>query len=231
MMLAEGQDVAIDVFMFEVGQENPFVDNLARLVKYGFVDCPVEGCPGFAHAKPVSASKQPGAAAPSTAFPGRLAVKFYYQFQSHCPRPGSCATTTHRYLTTPVTGGSPGYSMTVRRVWQGFAASAMRGNPDAPFTPQDMHLKVAAMTAGQQVRLYVATSNLDMPDQGSGKKWQAGNVIETGGDDGLYRLYQREFRSIAEDGDLSQSRLARSNAAGNSYFDRSPRGPCSSRSC
>lgn len=219
MKLADGQDVAIDVFMFEVGQENPFVDNLARLVKYGFVDCPVEACPTFAHAKTVSASKKPGAAAPATAFPGRLAVSFYYQFQSHCPRPGSCSTRTHQYLVTPIAGGSPGYTMAVRRVWQGFAASHMRGNPDAPFTPQDMHLKVAAMTSGQQVRLYVATSNLDMPDRGSGRKWQAGNIIETRGDDGLYRLYQREFRSIAEDGDLSQFRLGRSNAAGNSYFD------------
>ena len=217
--LADGQDVAIDVFMFEVGKENPFVDNLARLVKFGFIDCPVAACPTFPRAKIVSASKKPDAVPPSKAFPGRLTVSFNYQFQHGCPRPRSCSTKTHEYLTTPIAGGSPAYTMTVRRVWQGFVGSHMPGNPNEPFTPQDMHLKVAVLAAGHQARLYVATSNLDMPDHGSGRKWQAGNIIDIDPDDGLYRLYQRELRSIAEDGDLSQSRLARINASDNSHFD------------
>jgi hypothetical protein len=75
------------------------------------------------------------------------------------------------------------------------------------------------LTSGRQLRLYVATSNLDMPDQGSGRKWQAGTIIDTITDDGLYRLYQRELASIAGDGDLSQYKLGYANALGNSHFD------------
>lgn len=217
--LAEGEAVTVDVYMFEIGEENPFVDNLARLVKYGFVDCPVPACPTAARPKIASVSKTPGAVPPVTAFPGRLTVNVHYQFQHGGGLLAGRPTLTHDYLNAPVVGGSPAYTMTVRKVWQGFRASRMPGNPDAPFTPQDMHLKVAVLTSGQQIRLYVATSNLDMPDQGSGRKWQAGNIIDTAPDDDLFRLYVPQFRSIADDGDLSQHKLGRSNTAGNSHFD------------
>ena len=41
--------------------------------------------------------------------------------------------------------------------------------------------------------------------------------------DGLYHLYLQEFRSIANDGDLSQCRLGFVNAVGNSYCDEAVR--------
>ena len=190
-------------------------------MKYGFVDCPAATCPTFSRAKVVSVSKSPGAVPPATAFPGRLSVNFHYQFQSGCPRPGDCVTPTARYLNEAIVGGDPAYTMRVTKVWQGFVDSRMEGNPDRPFTPQDMHLKVVVMTVGREAKLYVATSNLDVPDKGSGRKWQAGTIVDTSPDDGLYRLYQRELRSIAEDGDMSQFRLGAANAVGNSYFDPS----------
>ncbi|WP_295580806.1 hypothetical protein [uncultured Lamprocystis sp.] len=95
-----------------------------------------------------------------------------------------------------------------------------------------MHLKVGVVTSGRQVRLYVATSNLDMPDQGSGRKWQAGTIIETSPEDGLYQLYQREFASIAGDGALSQYNLGFANTRGNSHFDHGiePTAPTITRS-
>ncbi|RBP05050.1 hypothetical protein DFR50_13735 [Roseiarcus fermentans] len=221
--LAEGRAVTVDVFMFEVGAANPFVDNLARLVRFGFVDCPVAACPSFASAKVVSVSKKPGAVPAPSAFPGKLTVNFYYQFQNGCARRAGCATTTSQYLNSPIAGGSSDYTMRVRKVWQGFADSRMEGNPERPFTPQDMHLKVVVVTAGRQAKLYISTSNLDTPDKGSGRKWQAGTVVDTAVDDELMRFFQRELHSIAEDGDLSQFRLGAANASGNSYFDRAVR--------
>ncbi|WP_295435570.1 hypothetical protein [uncultured Thiodictyon sp.] len=217
--LAKGEHVAIDLFMFEIGASNPFIDNLFRLVKYGFVDCPAPGCPSYANRKPVAISKQPGARPPANAFPGHLSVKLYYQFQQACPHAGPCPTRSYAYLNGPIASGNPRYRMTVKKVWQGFTRSHLPGNPQVPDTPQDMHLKVGVVTSGRQVRLYVATSNLDMPDQGSGKKWQAGTIIDTTPYDGLYRLYQREFASIASDGDLSQYHLGYANTNGNSHLD------------
>ncbi len=217
--LAKGEDVAIDLYMFEIGESNPFIDNLFRLVKYGFVDCPEPSCPGYADRKPVAISKSPAAPPPADAFPGHLTVNLYYQFQQPGKPKGADPTRTTAYLQGPIASGSPNYRMTVTKVWQGFTSSHLPGNPRVPDTPQDMHLKVGVVTAGRQVRLYVATSNLDMPNQGSGRKWQAGTRIDTTPDDGLYRLYQREFASIAGDGDLSQYHLGHANALGNSYFD------------
>jgi hypothetical protein len=218
--LAQGEEVAIDLFMFEIGESNPFIDNLFRLVNYGFVDCPQPACPGYADRKPVPISKKPDARPPANAFPGHLRVTLYYQFQQGCTQSGTCPTRTHEYLNGPNAGGNPDYRMTVKKVWQGFTSSHLPGNPRVPDTPQDMHLKVGVVRAGRQVRLYVATSNLDMPDQGSGRKWQAGTIIETSPEDELYRLYQREFASIAGDGDLSQYNLGFANALGNSHFDQ-----------
>lgn len=224
--LIEGKAVTIDIYMFEIGETNPFIDNLVRLVRYGFIDCPIGNCNnarGKKHAKaagkPVAISKKPGASVPTSAFPGELTVNLNYQFQQPCTSKRRCPTTTFRYLNQPIAGGSAGYRMNVNRVWQGFAKSRMTGNPLVPFTPQDMHLKVATVTWEQQVRLYVATSNLDMPNVGSGQKWQAGNTIDMTVADGLYQRYLPELRTIAGDGDLSQFLLGQANVAGNSYFD------------
>lgn len=217
--LSVGHAVTVDIFMFEIGESNPFIDNLYRLVKYGFVDCPVPECPGYGDSRPVAISKKRGARPPAVAFPGSLTVNLYYQFQDGCEGTKGCSTRTYAYLHAPVAAGSPNYRMNVRKVWQGFKNSRMPGNPDAPHTPQDMHLKVGVLTFGPHVKLYVSSSNLDTPDRGSGKKWQAGNIIQTSPSDGLYRLYLQEFRSIAEDGNLSQYRLGFINAVGNSYFD------------
>jgi hypothetical protein len=225
--LVDGQAVTIDIYMFEIGQSNPFIDNLVRLVRHGFVDCPPEGCAGsrVRNAPPdggkvVAISKKPGARVPASAFPGQLTVNLNYQFQDPCTSRRPCPeTATLRDLGHPVVGGSPAYRMNVNRVWQGFTQSRLPGNPRVPSTPQDMHLKLALLTYGQQVRLYVATSNLDTPNVGSGQKWQAGNTIDMNVTDGLYRQYLPELRSIATEGDLSQFLLSGANVAGNSYFD------------
>lgn len=217
--LVAGEAVTVDVFMFEVGSSNPFVDNLARLVEHGFVDCPVFACPRYFSRRPVAISKKPGAPVPATAFPGQLTVNFHYQFQSGCQKSTRCRNRTFETLNQPVAGGQPNYRMNVVKVWQGFTESRMKGNPQQPFTPQDMHLKVVVLTAGAQARLYVATSNLDQPNVGSGRKWQAGNTVDLRADDPLLQLYRRELDRIAGDGFLSQRKLGFANAVNNSYFD------------
>lgn len=217
--LVNGEAVTIDIFMFEIGPTNPFVDNLVRLVTHGFIDCPTAACQRWAQRKPVAISKKADAKVPETAFPGQLTVNFHYQFQQACAKRMGCPTKTFQYLNGPITGGSPNYRMTVNKVWQGFTRSKMPGNPAAPFTPQDMHLKVGVLSYGQQVKLYVASSNLDMPNFGSGQKWQAGNTIEMTAADDLYQLYRGELTNIATQGDLSQFLLNTANTVKNSHFD------------
>jgi hypothetical protein len=207
--LARGKTVNIAVYMFEIGQVNPFIDNLYRFIQYGFA-------PTADALKPVAISKQRGATVPSSLFPGRLTVNLYYQYQDPVEYP----TSTSTYLANPVKIGSPNYQMTVQKVWQGFTVGKVfPGNPTTPATPQDMHLKTAVVTYGSNLNLYVASSNLDMPANGSGKKWQAGNIIKTSNNDKLFKLYAREFNSISHDDYLSQYNLGYQNALGNSYFD------------
>lgn len=208
--LVQGSSVNIAIYMFEIGEVNPFIDNLYRFIRYGFA-------PSKGSKTPVAISKLPGATVPSSLFPGRLTVNLYYQYQDRPKSP----TSTSKYLNNPVKSGSPGrYKMAVKKVWQGFAAGRWcKGNPKTPYTPQDMHLKVATVTYGSTLNLYVTSSNLDMPANGSGKKWQAGNIIHTIQSDALYNIYAREFQSIQSDGIYSQRNLGFINARGNSYFD------------
>ncbi len=214
--LAKENTVNIDIYMFEIGTINPFIDNLYRFLKYGFVA-------SESSTNPVAISKIKDAKVPSSRFPGNLTVNLYYQYQDIPYCPGSttnlCPTSTYNYLINPVVSGSQKYSMTVKKVWQGFRNSTFPGNPDTPDTPQDMHLKVDTVTYGNHVNLYVTSSNLDMPSVGSGKKWQAGNIIKITLNDKLYALYKQEFDSISTDGYLSQYRLGFINAQNNSFFD------------
>lgn len=215
--LARGENVTIDIMIFEIGKVSPFIDNLYRFVAKGFEN-------------KVSISKSGLSPAPDKQFPGTLTVNLNYQYQDKVSAP----TSTSNYLAKGLISNSDGnYKLNTNLVWQGFRNAKMTGNPDAPDTPQDMHLKAAIMgytscapncTVGSPLaynNLYVASSNFDTPNVGSGIKWQAGNkVITVAGPgnavDPLIAFYQAAFATIRRG---QQQAALTFTATGNSYFD------------
>jgi hypothetical protein len=164
--LRQGRDVHIDVLIFEVGQENAFVSNLWRFVKNGF-----EG--GRTENKAVVENL------PSP-FIGTLSVRFLWQFQSGKMHSGK----TFDLLNGPNLIGNavksreaPTYSLEKARIWPIIDKSGIAINPG---TPRDMHNKLVILEVKDHPegnKLYVTSSNMDTPNIGSGKLWQAGTII------------------------------------------------------
>ncbi|MEI6286588.1 MAG: hypothetical protein WCP79_08815 [Bacillota bacterium] len=207
LLYDNANSVTIDIAMFEIGLENPFIDNLYRFVNKGFEN-------GKAISKTHPAHTPQG----GTNFPGKLTVNLYYQFQD--PPGFTTPTATHNYLNTNdgnVTNGN--YGINVVKVWQGFAEQGLT----EPTTPMDMHHKFALITyqnssgAISDYKLYVASSNLDQPCVGSGKKWQSGTVIQAStASDPLFAFYKTQIQYLT----LGQAYASTQNGNnGNSYFD------------
>ena len=160
--LRQGRTVKIDVLIFEVGEQNAFINNLWQFVKTGFMD-------GKSEDK-TSIDKL------STPYIGKLEVRFLWQFQSGKKHSGK----TFDNLNGPNIIASPQnhYVMETARIWPILDSSGIALNPG---TSRDMHNKLAILDVlghEEERRIYVTSSNMDTPDVGSGKLWQAGTIIQ-----------------------------------------------------
>ena len=207
LLYANTNSVTLDIVMFEIGLENPFIDNLYRFVNSG-----------FENGKSISKANPAHTPQGGSNFPGKFTVNLYFQFQD--PLNSSIPQATHKYLNTNdgnVTNGN--YRINVTKVWQGFAG---QGLPE-PTTPMDMHHKFAMLSYQNSngfnfdYKLYVASSNLDQPGVGSGKKWQSGTVIQANAaSDPLFAFYQKQIQYLS----YGQTYAAMQNSnSGNTYFD------------
>jgi len=160
--LRQGRSVNIEVLIFEIGEENAFVNNLWRFVQSGF-------------AGGKSEDKTSDITVP-TPFIGKLNIRFLWQFES-----GNNKTAkTYANLNGPTTVTSPqkDYSLVNGRIWPRLNSSGIAINPG---TPRDMHNKLAILDVvghEEERKIYVTSSNMDTPNIGSGKLWQAGTIIE-----------------------------------------------------
>ncbi len=162
--LRQGRDVRLDVAVFEIGSTAYFVENIWRFVEEGFAGGRTE-------------DRHNGECL-NTSRPGNLTVRFLWQFQS-----GSASTATTALLAgppairrvDPATGNA--YTLLSARIWPRRDASGRAVNPG---TPHDMHNKFMLLDVPgheEERRIYVTSSNLDTPGQGSGKLWQAGTIV------------------------------------------------------
>jgi len=113
IQLRQGRSVKIDILIFEIGEQNAFVNNLWRFVKTGFTN-------GKSEDK-TSSQKV------STPFLGKLDVRFLWQFQS-----GKNKTTkTYANLNGPSKIASPqkDYAMEAARIWPILDSSGVAINP------------------------------------------------------------------------------------------------------
>ena len=164
--LRQSRTVKIDILIFEIGEESAFVNNLWEFVQNGFVNGKVE-------------DKTSNEFVPSP-FMGNLEVRFLWQFQSGKNRFGR----TYANLNGPkkIMGSdsktqTEAYSMETARIWPTIDDSGIAINPG---TPRDMHNKLVVLDVPgheKERRLYVTSSNMDTPNVGSGKLWQAGTII------------------------------------------------------
>jgi len=164
--LRQGRSVTIDVLIFEIGEESAFVNNLWQFVANGF-------------AGGKSEDKTSNEIVPSP-FTGKLEVRFLWQFQANKSRLGR----TYAHLNGPskITNADPKtqpgiYSLEAARIWPVLDRSGIAINPG---TPRDMHNKLVVLDVPgheEERRLYVTSSNMDTPNVGSGKLWQAGTII------------------------------------------------------
>jgi len=194
--LRQGRDVHIDVLIFEVGQENAFVNNLWKFVENGFEGGRTEDKTSMVKV--------------STPFIGKLSVRFLWQFQSGKKHSGK----TYGLLNGPnIINGTTNsneispYSLEKARIWPIVDKSGIAINPG---TPRDMHNKLAIVEVKNHPeanKLYVTSSNMDTPNVGSGKLWQAGTVIslktgiqegsqETPPSFGLWHSYKQYFELL-----------------------------------
>lgn len=164
--LRQGREVTIDVLIFEIGHENAFITNLWNFVQNGFENGKTED----------KTSKD------SVAHPyiGKLNVRFLWQFQSD--KIGSSKTYTLLNGFKQIGGASKNtqaspYILESARIWPILNPSGIAINPG---TPRDMHNKLAILNVQgheEERKIYVTSSNLDTPNVGSGKLWQAGTII------------------------------------------------------
>ena len=162
--LRQGRSVKIDVLIFEIGEENAFVNNLWRFVQTGFSNGKSE-------------DKTSNENVPTT-FIGKLDVRFLWQFQSGHNK----LAKTYTNLNGPrkITSTQKSYSIETARIWPILNSSGIAINPG---TPRDMHNKLAILDVPgyeQERKIYVTSSNMDTPNVGSGKLWQAGTIIQEG---------------------------------------------------
>jgi len=194
--LRQGRDVHIDVLIFEVGQENAFVNNLWKFIENGF-----EG--GRTEDKALIGKV-------STPFIGKLSVRFLWQFQSgkkHSGKTYGLLNGPNIISSTTNSNGISPYSLEKARIWPIVDKSGIAINPG---TPRDMHNKLAILEVHHHPeanKLYVTSSNMDTPNVGSGKLWQAGTVIslkteiKEGGEEvspsfGLWSSYKQYFELL-----------------------------------
>lgn len=159
--LRQGRSVKIDVLIFEIGEQNAFVDNLWRFVKTGF-----EGGKGEDKTSDEKVS---------TPFIGKLDVRFLWQFQSG----NNKLAKTYGNLNGPnhISSSQKNYTIETARIWPILNSSGIAINPG---TPRDMHNKLAILDVPgyeEERRLYVTSSNMDTPNVGSGRLWQIGTII------------------------------------------------------
>ena len=194
--LRQGRDVRIDVMIFEVGQQNAFVLNLWKFVQQGF-------------GAGLTEDKRSGERVASP-FPGKLHVRFLWQFQSGLQSSGPTFAALHGPDAIDSPGGE--YLLEKATIWN---PPHTGGGRYKPTTPYDMHNKVMLLDVvghEQERRIYVTSSNLDQPGVGSGRLWQAGTVISAGaGPDAwsnatrdapsLWNAYHRYFGMLWENRD------------------------------
>jgi len=165
--LRQGRLVKIDVLIFEIGEESAFVNNLWNFVQNGFATGKTED----------KTSNE----TVSTPFIGKLEVRFLWQFQSSKNRFGKTYSNLNgpnkiRNANTKTQAES--YSLESARIWPILNRSGIAINPG---TPRDMHNKLVVLDVPgheEERRLYVTSSNMDTPNVGSGKLWQAGTIIQ-----------------------------------------------------
>jgi hypothetical protein len=162
--LQEGRAVKLDVLMFEIGSESAFINHLWRFIQEGFV----------------GGARVDDAGTVETPIMGRLDVRFLWQFQNQ-PNLGGL-TTRHLNSVTRIKTSGPqgGYSLESGRIWPIYDRKQRSIVP--PTTPYDMHNKVVVMSVPklpEENRIFVASSNLDVPGQGSGRLWQVGTVVRS----------------------------------------------------
>lgn len=163
--LRQGRSVNLDILVFEVGQDSSFVNNLWKFVQEGFSTQLTEDKTSNAHV--------------ATVFPGKLQVRFLYQFQNDKINGGITFSNLHDkspVLSKSATHESQ-YSITVGKTWEVLNTA---GQPTNPTTPYDMHNKLMLMdVVGHENdrKLYVTSSNLDQSGHGSGTLWQAGTIV------------------------------------------------------
>ena len=183
--LRQGRDVVLNVAMFEIGPTAYFIDNLYRFVAEGFA-----GRRGEDRTRndPVPAVR-----------PGNLTVRLLWQFQGGDP---AAPTATAALLFGPsvlrrvdaATGKA--FSLESALVWPALDAS---GRPVNPGTPRDMHNKFVLLDVpGHETgrRIYVSSSNLDTPGQGSGRLWQAGTIVAARPGSGLWSGKNAQTRQL-----------------------------------
>ena len=120
---------------------------------------------------------------------GNLTVRLLWQFQSGDP--DAPTATTARLFGPSVlrrVDGATGKAFVLESalVWPALDAA---GRPVNPGTPRDMHNKFVLLDVpGHETgrRLYVSSSNLDTPGQGSGRLWQAGTIVAARPGSGLW---------------------------------------------
>lgn len=160
-----GRNVKLDVLVFEVGEDSTFVNNLWKFVQEGFSTQRTEDKVSDTHVASV--------------FPGKLQVRFLYQFQNEKIKNGTTFSNLHEIspvVSTQVTN-EVSYSMTIGKSWEVLNASGQSVNPT---TPYDMHNKLMLMDVvghENERKLYVTSSNLDESGHGSGTLWQAGTIV------------------------------------------------------
>jgi len=178
--LRQGRDVRIDVMIFEIGQQNAFVLNLWKFVQQGF-------------GAGLTEDKQSGERV-ATPFPGKLHVRFLWQFQSGLQASGPTFVALHGPDVVESPGGQ--YRLEKATTWNPPHTSGGRYRPT---TPYDMHNKVMLLdVAGQEQerRIYVTSSNLDQPGVGSGRLWQAGTIVSAGAGQGAWSSATRDAPSL-----------------------------------
>ena len=164
--LRQGRDVNLDILIFEIGEENAFITNLWNFVQSGFQNGKTED----------KTSKE----VVLQPYVGKLKVRFLWQFQSGKSESGK----VYSLLNGPrkISGASTSsqensYTLESARIWPILNSSGIAINPE---TPRDMHNKMAILNVRgheEERKIYVTSSNMDTPNVGSGKLWQAGTVI------------------------------------------------------